>query len=71
MKILPIIDLCRYDKQNVMLHESLRQDAKKISRVLFITTPEQKQESLELIIEKENEKFFEKLKQYNKEFFSK
>ena len=69
MKILPVIDLCKYDKQNSMLHEFIRQDAKKIDKVLFITIPEQKKQPLELILEKENEKFFEKLKLLSKEMF--
>ena len=52
-----------------MLHEFIRQDAKKIDKVLFITIPEQKKQPLELILEKENEKFFEKLKLLSKEMF--
>ena len=47
----------------------MRQAVKKTERILFITPPEQKQETIELISEKEQAEISEKIKKYNKEFF--
>lgn len=69
MKTLPIIHLGNFDKQNYMLREYIRREEKRLNKVVFISTPEKKQEALELISEEENKKILDKLKQISKEIF--
>ena len=71
MKTLPIINLSQYDHQNALLREYIRRSNEKMQRIIFVTPPKQKQEPIELISEKENAEFLEKLKRFNKEMFGK
>jgi len=69
MKIFPIVNLSRKDEQNVILRELIRQNSTKINRIVFVTPPKEKQNLSEIIAEKENIDFSEKIKQFNKEIF--
>lgn len=71
MKTLPIIYSSRHDMQHIMLHEHLRQEREKISKILFITPPKQNLEPIELISEEENKKILEQIKKISKEIFGK
>lgn len=71
MKTLPIINLSQYDHNSILLREYIRRDSRKLNGILLITPPSQKQETVELISEKENAEILEKLKKFNKEIFGK
>ena len=71
MKTLPIINLTRYDEHNALLRNYMRQTYEKKSNILFITPPEQKQETIELISEKKSAEILNKIKHFNKEIFGK
>ena len=68
MKTLPIIDLCRYNKPNIMLMERLCRYNKK-DGIVLVNIPEENQEIIEKIlserIEKENAEISKKIKQLN------
>jgi len=68
MKTLPIIDLSGYNQRNTLIRAYMKQ-IKRLDKIMLITPPEQKQNTLELISEKENTEILEKIKKYNKEMF--
>ena len=71
MKTLPILikDFTKLERHNLLLREYLSQDIKKMNRPVIVNIPSQKPNLFELIAEKENIDFSEKIKQFNKEFF--
>ena len=71
MKTFPVINLSRKEEQTSWLRELVRRNNKKTEKILFVSPPELKHDSIELISEKESEEILEKLKRINKEFFGK
>jgi len=71
MKTFPVINLSRKEEQTFLLRELIRQNNKKMEKILFISPPKLKSELPELISEKESKEILEKLKRFNKEFFGK
>ena len=71
MKTLPVVfaDFTKTDKNNTLLREHIRQDRAKLSKCLFITPAEHKLKLEDIIAEKDNIDFSEKIKKINKEFF--
>ena len=71
MKTFPVINLSRKEEQNFLLRELARRNIKKTEKILFVSPPEIKQESIELISEKESEEILEKIKRMKNECFGK
>lgn len=71
MKTLPIITLGKFEKQNTMLGEYMRLNQLKTNKLLIIKIPEQKPDITELIVEKYNIDFSEKIKEISKEILGK
>lgn len=72
MKTLPIVfaDFTKTDKYNILLSERIRQERAKLGKILFISSPPERKLKLEdIIAEKNNIDFSEKIKQLNKEIF--
>ena len=73
MKTLPIIyaDSSKKDRLNAILRASLLRERTKTNRVLLIDTPKEEPKLSEIIAEKEDIDFSEKIKKINKEIFGK
>ena len=71
MKTFPVINLSRKEEQTFLLRELVRQNNRKMEKILFISPPKLKPEPVDLISEKESEEILKKLKRFNKEFFGK
>jgi len=71
MKTLPILikDFTKLEHHNLLLREYSRQNIKKMNRPVIVNIPNKKPNLFELIAEKENIDFSEKIKQFNKEIF--
>lgn len=71
MKTLPIIvaGVAKTDEHHALLRECMRREQSKMNKILFITPHEQKLKPEDLIAEKDNIDFSEKIKQISKEIF--
>ena len=69
MKTLPIITLGYLEKQNIILRGYLKFNQFKTNKALLIKIPEQKSNIVEILIEKDNTDFSEKIKKFNEEVF--
>lgn len=67
MKTLPIIALGQFEKQNAMLREYMRLNQLKTNKLLIIKTPEKKPDITNLLVEKDNIDFSEKIKKISEE----
>ncbi len=73
MKTLPIIiaDFSQKDRLNALLRASILRERTKMNKILLINTPKEEPKLSEIIAEKENVDFSEKIKNINKEIFGK
>lgn len=73
MKTLPIIiaDFSQKDRLNALLRASILRERTKMNKILLINSPKEEPKLSEIIAEKENVDFSEKIKNINKEIFGK
>lgn len=73
MKTLPIIiaDFSQKDRLNALLRASILRERTKMNKILLINTPKEEPKLSEIIAEKENVDFSEKIKNINKEIYGK